>query len=665
MPQSRYLTKSKFKLAMECPTKLHYVDKKDVYVNTGFDDPFLKQLAIGGFQVGELARQYFPGGEHVLTKNYSSAVEVTNALLERDSVTIFEAAFQHANLFIRADILVKNGNTIDLIEVKAKSCSWVDESGFRSVRERTIFPEWLPHIQDVAFQRHVINLSRPEFDVRAHLMLADKTVVAATDGLNQKFRAAHDSTGARYVELRGDLSPEDLSVRLLRIINVDGCCNDVYQADYNTLTFPTHVDWLANRYSRDERIATPPSVACKACEFRIKEASETTLKCGYRECWSDSLGWSDDDFDDATVLDIWDFKKKQDLIDASKIKMRDVTLDDIDPNPKPGKKPGLTRAARRWLQIRRTVDRDDTIFFDREGLANEMKTWEYPLHFIDFETAMPVIPFKAGRRPYEGIAFQFSHHTVDQNGDVKHVGQFLETTPGTFPNYDFTRELKRQLENDGGSIFRYHSHENSYLALIRGQLLRDQTDIPDRDELIGFIESTSKPRGFRDHPEDDWEAGPRCMIDLYDLVLRYYYDPRMRDSNSIKKVLPATLNNSDLLKAKYSQPIYGTVGGIQSLNFTDGEQWVVFDDRGDVIDPYHSLAGVFDGIDLTQNDFNALMSGIDDINDGGAAMAAYGKLQYEDMTVLERDHLNTALLKYCELDTLAMVMIYEAWKALL
>jgi hypothetical protein len=56
------------------------------------------------------------------------------------------------------------------------------------------------------------------------------------------------------------------------------------------------------------------------------------------------------------------------------------------------------------------------------------------------------------------------------------------------------------------------------------------------------------------------------------------------------------------------------------------------------------------------------ISGIDDINDRAAAMAAYGKLQYEDMTLLERTALESALLKYCELDTLAMVMIYEAWR---
>jgi len=55
----RYLTKSKFKLALECPTKLFYCDKKE-YLNRKLDDEFLENLAKGGFQVGKLAKLYFP-----------------------------------------------------------------------------------------------------------------------------------------------------------------------------------------------------------------------------------------------------------------------------------------------------------------------------------------------------------------------------------------------------------------------------------------------------------------------------------------------------------------------------------------------------------------------------------------------------------------------------
>jgi len=120
MNAPRYLTKSRFVMAMECPTKLFYTGKKE-YKNQDNDDPFLESLAEGGFQVGALAREYFPDGIMIETMDYETALRKTAELLEKDKVTIFEAAIRHHNLFIRVDILVKDGNHFELIEVKAKS----------------------------------------------------------------------------------------------------------------------------------------------------------------------------------------------------------------------------------------------------------------------------------------------------------------------------------------------------------------------------------------------------------------------------------------------------------------------------------------------------------------------------------------------------------------
>src|SRR5947208_1778406 len=108
MSQTRYLTKSRFKLGMECPTKLYYTGKPE-YANRSFEDPFLLQLANGGFQVDALAREYYPEGQSVLTQNYDSAVEVTNAMLSAENVTIFQAAFRYGTFFVRADIVIKTG----------------------------------------------------------------------------------------------------------------------------------------------------------------------------------------------------------------------------------------------------------------------------------------------------------------------------------------------------------------------------------------------------------------------------------------------------------------------------------------------------------------------------------------------------------------------------
>jgi len=115
----RYLTKSRFKLALDCPAKLFYTGKRQ-YPDTSENDAFLEALAEGGYQVGALAKCYYPDGIDVPERGYDIPLQKTNELLSKDNIVIFEGAFRYKNLFIRADIIDKKGNDIDLIEVKSK-----------------------------------------------------------------------------------------------------------------------------------------------------------------------------------------------------------------------------------------------------------------------------------------------------------------------------------------------------------------------------------------------------------------------------------------------------------------------------------------------------------------------------------------------------------------
>ena len=118
------------------------------------------------------------------------------------------------------------------------------------------------------------------------------------------------------------------------------------------------------------------------------------------------------------------------------------------------------------------------------------------------------------------------------------------------------------------------------------------------------------------------------------------------------------LNSSDYLKDKYSKQIYGN--DIISLNFTN-QAWIEYDNIGKVINPYKKLEPLFKDID--QDLLDNLISEEDmEIADGGAAMTAYARMQFTQMNDEERVLIQRSLLKYCELDTLAMVMIYEYWK---
>jgi hypothetical protein len=66
----RLLTKSRFKLGLECPNKLFYTGKKE-YANQKQNNPFLMALAEGGFQVEEYARMHYPEGI-MINSDYSN-----------------------------------------------------------------------------------------------------------------------------------------------------------------------------------------------------------------------------------------------------------------------------------------------------------------------------------------------------------------------------------------------------------------------------------------------------------------------------------------------------------------------------------------------------------------------------------------------------------------
>ena len=310
----------------------------------------------------------------------------------------------------------------------------------------------------------------------------------------------------------------------------------------------------------------------------------------------------------------------------------------------------ISASERRWLQVNRATQGDCTIHCLQEELKSVMESWNFPLHFIDFETSAVALPFTKDRRPYEQVAFQFSHHQVAKDGSIRHQSEFISSQPGQFPNFEFARALRNAVGRDSGTIFKFASHENTIVNAIIEQLAESKEG--DKKELIDFLKTISKSK--KDSVEV-WE-GERSMVDLREIVLAYYYNPLTKGSNSIKAVLPAALQSSAYLQQKYSQPLHQI--GVSSLNFPATHRWL--QDPEQFVSPYKMLPPLFEGWE--EEDREELVADIASIADGGMALTAYGKLQYVDMTDRERAELVSGLKKYCELDTLAMVMLYEHFR---
>jgi len=133
------LSKSRFVAGWQCPKllwwKVHEAGAEELQ-----PDRVLQDLFDQGQQVGELARQQFPGG--VLIDLPHTAVEerlaATQAAIDAGAPAIFEASFVAGDVFVAVDILQRTNSDFSLIEVKSST----------SVKDE--------HIPDAAIQAHVL-----------------------------------------------------------------------------------------------------------------------------------------------------------------------------------------------------------------------------------------------------------------------------------------------------------------------------------------------------------------------------------------------------------------------------------------------------------------------------------------------------------------------------
>ena len=130
--------------------------------------------------------------------------------------------------------------------------------------------------------------------------------------------------------------------------------------------------------------------------------------------------------------------------------------------------------------------------------------------------------------------------------------------------------------------------------------------------------------------------------------------------------MPAVLNCSDYLKEKYSQPIYGSLIKSQNIPANKPLAWIHIDEDGHVDSPYHQLPSVGELIDMSEEDM-AQMEVLStdekefEVANGGAALTAYSKLLFTNNLQMT-EALREALLRYCELDTMSMVFIWEYFR---
>ena len=118
MANATRLSKSKILLHRQCPKRLwlktHHPELAEV-------DQAAEARMRDGNVLGDIARQLYPGGDFIDTLDRSDALTRTAEDLADGQSPIFEAAFLHGDVLIRADLMLPDADGYRLVEVKSST----------------------------------------------------------------------------------------------------------------------------------------------------------------------------------------------------------------------------------------------------------------------------------------------------------------------------------------------------------------------------------------------------------------------------------------------------------------------------------------------------------------------------------------------------------------
>jgi len=457
-----HLSKSDFKVARTCPTKLYY--KNLAYPSKQDDNEYLRFLADGGYMVETMAKLLHPEGVEIgFDMGPEHSASETMRALQMENVTLFEATLLSGIKLARVDILRKRGNQFDLIEVKSKSVNGTQGPAFFRTKKGQIITDWIPYLEDVAYQTLLLRELFPNAAITPFLQLVDRSQTTDIDCIFSQFElnSRQASSGQKFVrpQVRFLGNVEQLRQKHF-LIQVD------VSAEVNEM-MPTVIE-SADRFATSlqgqlRRINGPIGVHCLNCEYRT--AATNGDRDGFRECWGPLAD------ENPHILDYYHASelggRTNGLVNAL-VRRGRARLSDVEEGNLV-KSDGTVGANAQRQRIQRKYTLLDKEYFGPE-LLDVILGVTYPLHFIDFETSRLAVPYHACMRPYEQVAFQWSCHTILQKGAVPSHSQWINLR-NAYPNFEFVGTLKEQL-GDAGTILIWSKHERTALKEIAEQMVR-------------------------------------------------------------------------------------------------------------------------------------------------------------------------------------------------
>lgn len=442
--------------------------------------------------------------------------------------------------------------------------------------------------------------------VESHFLMLDGTKPMPVAGIE------FDQFATGVWGISGQVNPELADA--IKDLNITETCERYISGEIH----PAYKKTLASVVSEAEYVlkahSEPPCNITHVCANCM--AKDHCMKEKYSDYGTDKTLWE---------INNLNYKIKNQILGGNHYKMADIP-DDV-----------LTE--RQQIQKEKTLTQDRAPWFNKEAFKKMTADWKYPLHCLDFETAVFPVGVFANTLPMAGVIYQYSDHEIDENGHIVKHSEYVSLEKGVNPTIALVRHLKDTLSKDNGTVVVYSQHENTYLSFAYEQILREQPE--DAKELLSFVRSIITPGDemLARTGEEPWTP-VRPLGDLLEVVKASFYQKDMGGSNSIKQVLPAILASVSEVQDEWKDGYSGTNLHNQcviSLNID-----------GSAVSPYDMLPK-FPGVELHKGD---------------QALELYGEVMLAKCSPERLAAIKQAMLAYCEMDTLAEVLVLQGLFAL-
>ncbi|MEX1211538.1 MAG: DUF2779 domain-containing protein [Balneolaceae bacterium] len=577
-----------------CPLRIHYEQQAD-------DPPVRHPLRNPSRSlIRRLLQMRYPGGESLQNEGSNRAARTIERLKGEQEVRLYDAQVEVSLLSMRFPLIVRTGDHVTLFLTYERL--W-RSSAHRLVRMPGGRSSLFKALQEGALGRWALRQRLPDCSVEVRLVFPD---------------ARFQGEKAEFFERLARAEPlEDSEKDLLVEIEAEALLDRVESGLESDRLHPSmQGKSLDEQLNALERVRVgeedPPfevSSACQGCRWQ-----RPVPEWKHPGCWSVRLGEKAPEGDLFSLIGRGNREAlAEGSLEPGCLELPEGWRESNVMNPPVSR---FSTSHRRALQILSARGTQVPREWVRKELWDSLDSVEWPLHFIDFEAAACPVPLGVGKRPYESVLFQFSCHTLEEDGTI-HWNGWLESNKLEGTTARFLDALLAVPDLSRGTIVHFSPFERQALNRLFSEVSRS---VPKGHAVLEKLRTlTQRSTGF---------------LDMGHLLRDYFHHLDLNGSLGLKAALPVLLENDPDLKH------------LEASLFLPAELQRAF------------------GSTLPDQPYEAVVEHGCPVGDGAVAIHAWLSLWMPRGWGIPKKAVVEALESYCWLDTWSMVLLFRYWKRL-